>query len=81
MIRLTDPTRIGPVLAQVRELQLMTRRQLARAIAAKTGRTETSINAQLWTWDVGRRHPDLASLPVLLDALGYDLALIPREDA
>jgi DNA-binding XRE family transcriptional regulator len=81
MIRLTDPTRIGPALAEVRGLLGITRRQLSRDIAAKTGRTETSVNAQLWTWDVGRRHPDLASLPLVLDALGYDLALIPREDA
>jgi hypothetical protein len=81
MIRLTDPTRIGPALAEVRMLLGIGRRQLARTIAAKTGRTETSVNAQLWTWDVGTRHPDLTSLPVLLDALGYDLALIPREDA
>lgn len=79
MIRLTDPTRIGPALAEVRNLQLTTRRQLARTIAAATGRTETSVNAQLWTWDVGTRKPDLASLGVLLDALGYDLALVPRE--
>lgn len=80
MIRLTDPTRIGPALCEVRELQLMSRRQLARKLAETTGRSETSLNAQLWTWDVGTRKPDLASLGPVLDALGYDLALIPRED-
>jgi hypothetical protein len=80
MIRLTDPERIGPALAEIRNMLGLGRRQVARHIAHITGRTETSINAQLWTWDVGRRHPDLASLGPLLDALGYDLALIPRED-
>jgi hypothetical protein len=81
VIRLTDPTRIGPALAEVRELQMTTRRQIARQLAEVTGRSETSLNAQLWTWDVGTRKPDLASLGTYLAALGYDLALIPREDA
>ncbi len=81
MIRLTDPAAIGPALAQVRAMLGISRRQLARTIAAKTGRGEASVNGQIWTWDVGRSHPDLTSLPLVLEELGYDLALIPREDA
>lgn len=80
MIRLPDPTRIGPALAEIRGLQMVTRRQLAREISRITGRSETSVNAQLWTWDVGTRRPELTSLAVLLPALGYDLALVERED-
>lgn len=80
MIRLTDPTAIGPALGEIRGLHGTTRRQLARAIAARTGRSQTSVNAQLWTWDSGRTAPDLASVAVVLDELGYDLALIPRKD-
>lgn len=83
-MRLTDPTRIGAALADVRTMLGITRRQVARAIAEKTGRTETSVNAQLWTWEVppgesslGRR-PDLASLAPYLDVIEFDLALVPR---
>lgn len=81
MIRLADPTRIGPALAEVRQLLGIGRRQMARALATKTGRSETSINAQLWGWDNGVHAPDLASVPLILEYLGYDLALVPREDA
>jgi transcriptional regulator with XRE-family HTH domain len=81
VIVLPDPTRIGPALAEIRELQGMSRRQLARAIAAKTGRSETSVNAQLWFWDTGRTEPNLSSIGTLLDILGYRLALDPREEA
>jgi hypothetical protein len=81
MIRLTDPTRIGPALGNIREMLGIGRRELARAIAAKTGRSATSVNAQLWQWDKGRHAPDLSSLALQLDILGYDLALIPKADA
>ena len=76
-IRLTDPARIGPALAEVRALLGMPRRQLARLLAERTGRSATSLNAQLWQWDNAFHAPDLASLPNVLDVLGYDLALIP----
>lgn len=81
MIRLTDPGRIGPALAEVRGLHGMSRRQLARTIAERTGRGITSVNAQLWGWDVGEAQPTFAALVPMLEALGYDLALIPREEA
>jgi transcriptional regulator with XRE-family HTH domain len=81
MIRLTDPTRIGPALYEIRTMLGISRRQLSRAIAAKTGRAETSVNAQIWGWDKGIHTPDMASLPLVLEEFGYDLALIPREDA
>jgi hypothetical protein len=58
----------------------MSRRQLARLLAERTGRSETSLNAQLWQWDNAFHAPDLAMLPNVLDLLGLDLALIPQED-
>jgi transcriptional regulator with XRE-family HTH domain len=81
MIRLTDPARIGPALAQIRALLGISRREMARTVATRTGRSVTSVNSQMWGWDNGIHAPDLASLPLLLDLLGYDLALIPQEDA
>lgn len=75
LIRLTDPTRIGQELAQFRQMIGMSRRQCAREIAHRTGRTETSVNAQLWTWDVGTRRPELTSLVVYLQVLGVNLML------
>ncbi len=81
MIRLTDPTRIGPALGDVRVMLGIPRRALARTIANETCRNVSSVNAQLWQWDKGHHMPDLASLPPVLLALGYDLALVPREDS
>lgn len=78
MFRLTDPGKIGQSLYEIRLLMGIPRREVARQIAEKTGRTETSCNAQVWEWDNGRRRPDLASLPFLLDALGKDLALVDK---
>lgn len=86
MIRLSDPTRIGPALAEIRNMLGLKRRAVARQIAKATGRTETSVNAQLWTWDKGPeeattgRRPDLASLGPYLDALDFDLALVEKID-
>lgn len=81
IIRIANPTKIGPALGDLRAINGFSRRRLARLIAAQTGRSETSVNSQLWGWDNEIHQPDLASIPIVLDALGYDLALIPREDA
>ena len=75
MILVPDPALIGRALADVRALHQLGRRDCARLIADATGRTETSVNAQLWTWDTGGNIPDLASLPPYLDVLGVVLAL------
>jgi len=80
MFRLTDPGRIGQALCEIREMMGIPRREVARQIAEKTGRTETSCNAQVWEWDRGKRRPDLASLPLLLDVLGQELALVDKVD-
>lgn len=80
MIRLPDPTAIGKALADIRTMQGMSRREAARQIAAKTGRTETSVNAQIYSWESEpgtryHRQPDLASLVPYFEVLGIDLLL------
>lgn len=86
MLRLTDPTRIGPALGEIRDLLGIGRRETARRMAAITGRSITSLNAQLWTWDVGSdgdkngRRPTLEKIGPYLDALGFDLALIEKAE-
>ena len=85
MIRLTDPTRIGPALAEVRALLGMSRHGVAKRIAQATGRASRSVAAQIWTWDndgskPGGCRPDLRSLGPYLDALDLDLALVDKAD-
>lgn len=85
MIRLPDATRIGPALAEIRGMLGISRRAAARQIAEMTGRNETSVNAQLYSWEVEpgtryHRQPDLASLVPYLDVIEFDLALTERTD-
>jgi transcriptional regulator with XRE-family HTH domain len=80
MIRISDPGRLGPALGNLRHRQGLTRRTVARRIAVATGRDEQSTYQQLAQWENGDKAPNVTSLPDLLHALGYDLALIPRED-
>lgn len=56
------------------------RRQAARQIAEAVGRSETSVNSQLWGWENGQHQPDLGSIVPVLDVLEYDLALVERPD-
>lgn len=81
MIRISDPARLGQILGTLRVTNGWTRRGLAREIAALSGRTENTVNQQLWEWDNGHTRPDPGSLRFYLAALGYDLALIPRAEA
>lgn len=80
MIRLTDLTKIGPALYDMREMLGISRRSAARQVAEATGRTETSCNAQIWEWDRNKREPGLSSMRYLLDVLDVDLALVPRSE-
>jgi transcriptional regulator with XRE-family HTH domain len=79
MIRLTDLGKIGPALFEIREMLGISRREAARRIAEITGRTETSVNAQIWEWDRDKRRPDLKSMRFLLDVLDMDLALVEKQ--
>jgi len=73
VIRLTDPARIGPALGQLRVLLRLTQRQLC----AITGQKQSRLSV----WETGAETPDLRSVLRVAQALGYDLALIPKEDA
>ncbi|XVU25786.1 hypothetical protein ACQPZJ_01640 [Actinoplanes sp. CA-054009] len=73
---ITDAAQLGPALGDIRKLLGLTRRELVRRIVAATGRTETSVNAQLVGWDSGKFSPNPASLPPALKALGLRLAVV-----
>jgi transcriptional regulator with XRE-family HTH domain len=81
MIRVADPAKLGPALKQIRDLLGISRYALGRQIAEATGRSLQGCINQLLEWDNGTNTPNARSLGPVLDALGYDLALIPREDA
>lgn len=72
MIVVGDPTRIGPVLAQLRVMGRLTQRQLADASGLPQGRMSE--------WETGKILPTLPSLVRFLGTLGWQLALIPAED-
>jgi transcriptional regulator with XRE-family HTH domain len=73
MIRLTDPGQLAPILADLRILNRLTQRQAAAASALRQG--------QISAFERGEVLPAPQSLFRLAGAYGYDLALIPREDA
>lgn len=50
-------------------------------VADTTGRQWRTVYNQLWAWQRGAKAPNPRSLRVVLEALGADLALIPREDS
>ena len=72
-IRITDPRQIASILGDLRILTRLTTRALAAEAHANQG--------QIATWLNGDRCPNSDSLIRLANAMGYDLALIPREDA
>jgi transcriptional regulator with XRE-family HTH domain len=73
VITLTADTDLAALLRDLLRMGRMSQADLSRA----TGYTEQ----QICGWCNGRRIPDRKSLLRIADALGYDLALIPREDA
>lgn len=81
VIRIANPAKLGAALAQIRNLIGYSRTDLGRAVEAATGRDMSGVIKQVQQWDNGKHSPNAASLGPVLDALGYDLALIPREDA
>jgi transcriptional regulator with XRE-family HTH domain len=81
MIRVADPALLGPALAQIRNLLGISRYALARQIAEAKGRSLQACINQLAEWDHGVNSPNVKSLGPVLDALGYDLALVPRAGA
>lgn len=73
IIRITDPDQIGAVAEDLRAIYGLS--QLA--LAAESG----SRQGQISRWLGGQAVPDVKTAIRLVNALGYDLALIPREDA
>jgi hypothetical protein len=80
MIRITDPTKLGQTLGTLRATEGWTRVDMARDMAGDGDRAYQSLRLSLWRWDTGKAQPTLDSIGAYLAALGYDLALIPRED-
>lgn len=76
MIRIDDPSQVGPAVEALRTMLGLPRRELARAIARRTGRMPDSVNTQLWQWERGGS-PNPASLGPALAELGWQLALVP----
>ena len=78
MIRIADPSNLGTALRDIRHLLGYNRREIARTIAEATGRHEGGIYRQIQEWDVGHHSPTARALGPILDALDYDLALVPK---
>lgn len=79
MIRIADPSNLGRALRDIRLVLGYNRREIAREIAATTGRVESGVYRQLAEWDHGIHSPTARALGPILDALDYDLALIPKR--
>lgn len=73
MIRLTDLARLPHAVWTMRRERGLTQEQLG----AKIGKTEMTISLL----ELGKNACKLDTLIRIAHALGYDLALIPREDA
>lgn len=72
MIRLTDPARFGVALRSMQAATGITTTELA----TRVGCTRSHLSNLRW----GGFVPSYELLIQLADALGHDLALIPRED-
>jgi len=73
VIKIRSADRVGDAIRFAREIAGLSPIQLA----ALSGYAPS----QIWAWELGRHLPGSKVLVRLFDALGYDLALIPREDA
>jgi transcriptional regulator with XRE-family HTH domain len=72
MIRLDDPDFLGPALKLMRQTTGLSQQAAAKAASS----SQSHVN----DWEQGARRPSVAGLIRLADALGYDLALIPRAE-
>jgi hypothetical protein len=81
VIRVSDPGLLGLALRDIRKQLGLSRPDDGRIVEASTGRPAYSVVKLLAQWDDGVHAPNAGSLGPVLEALGYDLALVPREDA
>lgn len=73
MIHIGKPEQVAGALQFMRSTAGLSQRKLA----TMTGFSQ----AQIGGWELQDRCPNVSSLLRLANALGYDLALVPREDA
>jgi len=71
-IPLDNAAKFHQVLRAQRRAQEISQRELAARLFVP--------NVAVCRWEIGRRQITLTEAIRLADALGYDLALIPRED-
>jgi transcriptional regulator with XRE-family HTH domain len=80
VIRLANPVHVGDLVARLRHQRGLSRTQVATTAAETTGQTIDAVTVQLSRWERGLvRTPDFGTLLPVLAALGYDLALIPKD--
>jgi len=70
-IKLTNGSGIGEAIKFIRKVAGMSQ----RAFAALTGFRQ----AQIGDWENGVRRPNIESIVQILDAAGYDLLIVPRD--
>lgn len=80
MIRIENPGDLGRALGNVRKMLGITRIGLAREIAEVDGRSIHGVENQLKSWDSGVNSPTAKALGPVLNALGWELALVPKPD-
>lgn len=81
-VRLADPAKLGEAIRVLRERQGIARRALAGKISARTGQPFNTVESQLMRYEGGKiGRFDMPTIRPILAELGYDLALIPREDS
>lgn len=73
IIRITEPGQIAGIIGDLRILNQLSQRSLA----AESGHHQGQVSA----WELGKVVPNVVPLIDMANALGYDLALIPREEA
>jgi transcriptional regulator with XRE-family HTH domain len=72
VIRVPTTEKVGPAIRFARHLAGLTQAQLAERAGV--------AQPQVGMWERGLNEPRAGTLIKIFDALGYDLALIPRED-
>lgn len=72
MIRITDPSQIGPALADLRAMRGLTQGQLAEAAGLWQNRVSS--------YERGKETPSTVNLLAILRALGHGLSIAPVDD-
>jgi transcriptional regulator with XRE-family HTH domain len=73
MIPVSDPGKVGAIVADLRAMGRLTQRELCADIGMH--------QARLSDWETGRAIPTLPHLVPILRALGYQLVITLEEDA